>query len=289
MAASFEPSSWLSANGFNPDMDPQSASAEEIQILAFLSCSSGELDACRFFSKGRNLRIMRHGDSDSLMHVACRGGHINLCAWLLEDHKLCVREANAHGYTPFWLACARNHLPLAEWLLKSGAAGDIQTPSHRGVMPITIAMNRGHHRIASRLLRIGGASTASEAVNLDIFSSGHHTESFRGALRGSLVELLDERAAFVTTVLPVIAGGSSTAVLASPRSASGFPDDGHQPHCKRRAGNEGAPPLLSKLSGLEGAVGPLIAAFLGMAEGRELANVEAALRLLDDEIRVLKW
>ena len=281
----FDHCKWLTENGFDREWCVQSAAFEEASFALFKACAASNLEACKHIAKGRgDIKDMRNGTSnDSLAHVACRGGNIDLCAWL-KAQGCDLRSTNRDGHTSFWIACSQNDLPVAKWLHAHGAAGDLQVPSARGLMPVSIAMSCSHHRMVSWLLRIGAANNSDGTMMLDTFSCSHHTMGFRAALLICLDEELDARATFLTDAQPVMWGNSLSFERPIKIDHVTGADTTGRPNSRRKKARSFVP--LTMLAGISDAIMSVIVDFIGFARGRELSNIRAAHILLKEEIHV---
>lgn len=120
-------------------------------------CVSGNLDLCKWFIKlaeQRNNKINIHADHDLAFIWSCGFGKLNIAKWLIglgEESYGRINIHNSHDkYTPFELACTKNYLEIAQYLIHLGEnCGYDKINVHR-----TNIFNKCHPRITEWLLTL---------------------------------------------------------------------------------------------------------------------------------------
>ena len=73
---------------------------------AFTAARYNDIETIKsLFAKGEKLNELRNQFCESLLHVACRQGHLQLVKFLVEDAKVSMRVQDLHGRTPLHNAC----------------------------------------------------------------------------------------------------------------------------------------------------------------------------------------
>lgn len=85
------------------------------------------------------------------MILAARGGHLELCKWLLDIGLGQVSERDSCQWTPLHAGAAEGHRDLVEWLLKQGA--DASALDEDGHTPHSLARRRGFAPVEALLRR----------------------------------------------------------------------------------------------------------------------------------------
>jgi hypothetical protein len=91
-----------------------------IRRALYLSTGSGHLDITRFFltlstvlQEGHKLTF-KDDEGNSLLHVAARGGHLSVVAFLMTKDGISSNDKNKYGNTPFLEAAKNRHLKILE-------------------------------------------------------------------------------------------------------------------------------------------------------------------------------
>ncbi|XP_071493970.1 transient receptor potential cation channel subfamily A member 1-like [Diadema antillarum] len=113
-------------------------------------------------------------NNDTLVHVACASGNIEILQTLLSRGAR-LDLVNNDSETPLHLACARNYEAIALCLLEHGADANIRNSS--GHTPLEVAANHGSYHTLMSLLQtlsmaVGGHS--DEATELVRWAAGHN-------------------------------------------------------------------------------------------------------------------
>ena len=164
------------------------------------ACAHGDVElAGRALSAGAEA----HGgeldeDNEPPLHVACRGGHLDIAQLLCAKGRVRVDAEAGDGQTPLHCACLGGKQPVAEWLVESGAS--VSVTNDDGWTPLLCAAVNGHDECVRWLLAQGAAP---ETINNDGRSAADLAR-----LRGfhTLADLLDE------AVTQVMAGAALRAV-----------------------------------------------------------------------------
>ncbi|CAK9021658.1 unnamed protein product [Durusdinium trenchii] len=102
-------------------------------------------------AKGLNLGGMKDRTGRKAMILAARGGHLELCKWLLDIGLGQVSERDSCQWTPLHAGAAEGHRDLVEWLLKQGA--DASALDEDGHTPHSLARRRGFAPVEALLRR----------------------------------------------------------------------------------------------------------------------------------------
>lgn len=120
--------------------------------------------------------------------AACRGGHLSVLQWLLQDAGA-ADDASACddlGSTPLAAACEHGHLHIAVWLLKhirsqrGGLALDARAARLDGSTPMMLACRNGHLHVAQWLFGPEGGAAGDVRTS----SSNGHTPMLAVCLQG---------------------------------------------------------------------------------------------------------
>lgn len=79
---------------------------------------------------------------------ACSRGQLRVAQWLLDLGVNDIHTPDNYNRTPLWIACARGHLAMAKWLVSNGA---IHTLDRNSQSPFSVACQRGHFLTAKWL------------------------------------------------------------------------------------------------------------------------------------------
>ena len=93
---------------------------------------------------------VRDSNGETLLHIACKKGHINVVQCLVEK-KCDIDNRNRSGKTPIHIACEAGNLDIVELLL-SNPNCDINVKDSNGDTPLHIACEKGHSNIVELLL-----------------------------------------------------------------------------------------------------------------------------------------
>ncbi|CAJ1402180.1 unnamed protein product, partial [Effrenium voratum] len=122
-----------------------------------LSCAAGRLpNAQSLCSQAEALQMDLANDRDRAQRgallLAARGGHVEVCSWLLEA-RACqgLLERDSCLWTPLHAASAEGHKEAVAWLLQQGADPTLQDED--GHSPRSLAQLRGHGAVESLLRR----------------------------------------------------------------------------------------------------------------------------------------
>ena len=124
----------------------------EVEDLVLRSVEREDVTSLEnLFEKGLHLN-KPDNNNESLLHVACKYGHVSIVDKLLENG-FDINLANKDGDTPLYRACYNGHSTLAKYLIEKGA--DVNTVDNRGVRPLHIAVYRGLNDVVNKLLEAG--------------------------------------------------------------------------------------------------------------------------------------
>tara|TARA_B100000475_G_scaffold124846_1_gene91180 strand:+ start:120 stop:635 length:516 start_codon:yes stop_codon:yes gene_type:complete len=102
--------------------------------------------------RGADVNWRRDQDGINALLIACNGGHTEIVRLLIDRGGADINLADApDGRTPFFVACQMGHYDIVELLMHKGAITD---KVYDGVLPLEIAISKGHSAIAE-LLRPG--------------------------------------------------------------------------------------------------------------------------------------
>ena len=214
------------------------------------------------------------------MHLASSAGLVFVCEWLWRIGGVAgdTRSLDDRGNTPVMLACSEGHVKVLLWLIAHGASEDIHKPNKNGRLPVLVASQNGHLNVVRLLIGLRAATKTERGTSpllgaacnerhsvvewlvLDGAannSTGHVCfgtfrcamvplrPTVRETLEGSLRMRLLERRGILSTILPAVFLGRSTA-------------------------------RISTLGG-EASILRLIVEYCGLLRGRALRNAQEAL------------
>ena len=137
--------------------------------------AQGEFEVCKWLCDNAELVVNNFGASP--MHVACMGGYLSICRWLLKNGSTeDVSKTDTFGDTPMLIACQNGHLSVCKWLFEVGAARDISKTNEMGYSPMYWAYKNNYMPICHWLV-INGAlnqrTSATDNGEKDDFAAGN--------------------------------------------------------------------------------------------------------------------
>ena len=136
--------------------------------LAMAIGSYGDLQFARFFIKqGSDLDVRKTSNSDSIMHMAIRGGSTGIVQLLLEKtQEKFLSTENKYGNTPLHLAASKCNSKVMRLLLVYGA--DPEAENKFGVTPRDMALEENSDALEELLVEMEEWSTWSLAKKLQM-------------------------------------------------------------------------------------------------------------------------
>jgi ankyrin repeat protein len=132
------------------------------------------------------------GDEDTALHVAARGGHLDVVE-LLVEYGAQVSALNRLRRTPLHLAAVAGHVAVVRSLLAAGAPVDATGHSDR---PLDLALRKGHADVVDLLLEAGACLTDRDPVLLHEAVAGRSVAVMRALVaRGADLAGRDGRGA----------------------------------------------------------------------------------------------
>ena len=160
---------WLKSHAFNRNNLRQEATVAGLQLSALqAACLKGQRWVCEWLydhdADTGDLLARTSCNGDTPMHLACQGGHLSVCRWLLEKGSIqSVSTPDEDGSTPMLAACYDGHLDLCKWLYAHGAAGDVRKSNKLGSTPMLWACRSGHLPVCQWLFDVGAAADITKA------------------------------------------------------------------------------------------------------------------------------
>ena len=110
-------------------------------MLMHKACDAGNLE--------RVVHLINHGNTP-LVTELIKQGHYSF------NHSFsCLRQTDANGRSPMWVACFKGHLPVVKMLYDRGAEEDVTQPDDQGITPLWAASQAYHLDIVRFLYEHG--------------------------------------------------------------------------------------------------------------------------------------
>eukprot|EP00035_Acanthoeca_spectabilis_P028794 m.472128 g.472128 ORF g.472128 m.472128 type:complete len:793 (+) comp32149_c0_seq1:124-2502(+) len=122
------------------------------------SCRGGHLEICRYLVECNADVTVRNVNELVLLHMACFSGHLHVVKYLREVVKnMSIDCRSTKGSTPLYLACMKNRLSIAQFLITECHA-DPTIGTNNGTCPLHIACKNGQLRVVQYLVKECGIS-----------------------------------------------------------------------------------------------------------------------------------
>ncbi|XP_046563927.1 uncharacterized protein LOC124272766 [Haliotis rubra] len=115
-----------------------------------VAASNGHRELFDFLvSKGCDLSVV-DGDGDNILHVACLGGNVDICKYLLSNDIVGIESRGQYNWTPVMVAASNGHRELFDFLVSKGC--DLSVVDGDGDNIVHVACFGGNVDICKYLL-----------------------------------------------------------------------------------------------------------------------------------------